>query len=396
MNEREPTRVAGYAEGPLETLLWRTVLVCGSTVGVRPARWAASVALRLGARLSAHSYQKTARRVSRRLQHANPELVKIPAQWSAVAPVVRARRRGVVLDLDLRDNLQALLFYTGTYEPALSRFLAQELRHGDVLLDVGAHIGVHALAAARRLQTHGGGRVLAFEPTPDSAAKLRTGAGRNGLDITVVESALGDAPGEMALFADDRYDPADAGVRSAFGTGPLVAVTPVTTFDEWAAANHLTQLDIVKIDVEGCEAAVLRGMRESLQQRQPRALLVEIKQNSIGRAPTSDQQLRALLSDLGYETTGRVFDHNELFRPEKAFRTGVSGAAYGLRGSSKPHGPPGPAWAALQPSSPRRPARCPSAVPYPESGGRYQIITPAFEGAGHNEAIRAYSWHNFH
>ncbi len=120
MNEREPTPVAGYAEGPMEMRLWRTAMVGGSTVRVRPARWAVSVALRLGARLSAHSYQKTARRVSRRQQHANPELVKIPAQWSAVAPVVRARRRGMVLDLDLRDNLQALVFYTGTYEPALS------------------------------------------------------------------------------------------------------------------------------------------------------------------------------------------------------------------------------------------------------------------------------------
>lgn len=127
MNEREPTPVAGYTEEPLETLLWRTAMVGGSTVGVRPAPWAVSVALRLGARLSAHSYQKTAWRVSRRLQHANPELVKSPAPWSAVARAVR-----------------------------------------------------------------------------------------NGLDITVVESALGAALGEMALFADDRYGPADAGVRSDF------------------------------------------------------------------------------------------------------------------------------------------------------------------------------------
>ncbi len=166
--------------------------------------------------------------------------------------------------------------------------------------------------------------MLAFEPTPDSAAKLRAGAGHNGLDITVVESALGDAPGEMALFTDDRYDPADAGVRSAFGTGPLVAVTPVTTFDEWAAANHLTQLNIVKIDVEGCEAAVLRGMRGSLQRRQPRALLVEIKQNSIGRAPTSDQRLRALLSDLEYDNRPRIRPQRAVPAKDGAFWTGVS------------------------------------------------------------------------
>jgi hypothetical protein len=54
------------------------------------------------------------------------------------------RRLGLRLELDLRDNLERTLYATGTYEPALLRFLHDELRPGDVVLDVGAHIGVHA------------------------------------------------------------------------------------------------------------------------------------------------------------------------------------------------------------------------------------------------------------
>lgn len=304
-----------YADGPLAALCWRLTITSAKVIGPRRARWVASVALRLGARFGECSYEKTARRVSRRLREANPRLVKIPIEWSTWAPVVCARRRGLVFELDLRDNLQALVFYSGAYEPHLIRFLGRELRRGDVFLDVGAHVGVHAVNAARLLRKHGGGRVLAFEPTPDSAAKLRTAAARNRLDVTVIEMALGDVCGEVELFVDERYDPADAGVRSAFGHGRRVATVRVARFDEWAADNNHPRLDVVKIDVEGSEAAVLRGMHQTLKQRRPRALLVEIKDNSIGRAPETDQELRNLIAELGYQPTGRVFDHNELYRP---------------------------------------------------------------------------------
>ena len=44
-------------------------------------------------------------------------------------------------------------------------------------------------------------------------------------------------------------------------------------------------------------------------------MYVEIKDNAIGRAPTTDGQLRDLLACLGYRSTGKTFDHNELFIP---------------------------------------------------------------------------------
>ena len=102
------------------------------------------------------------------------------------------------------------------------------------MLDVGAHVGVHALTAARRLRELGGGRVIAFEPTPDSAAAVRAAAARNGLPVEVVESGLGEADGEIELRGDPRYPTHDAGVRSQFGEGDVVARAPVTTLDAWA------------------------------------------------------------------------------------------------------------------------------------------------------------------
>jgi FkbM family methyltransferase len=237
-----------------------------------------------------------------------------------VAPVVWARRLGLDLELDLRDNLQAVVFYCATYEPSFTRHLHAEIRRGDVYADVGAHVGIHALQVAKRLARLGGGHALAFEPAADSAEKLRAAALRNRLDVQVVQLALSDRAGELPLFADERYDSHDAGVRSAHSTGPRVATAAAMTFDDWADQTQLHRLDLVKIDVEGHEAAVLEGMRRSLAKFTPRAVYIEIKANSTGRAPVTDEALRALAADLGYRSTGESFDYNELFRPGQASR----------------------------------------------------------------------------
>jgi FkbM family methyltransferase len=104
------------------------------------------------------------------------------------------------------------------------------------------------------------------EPPPDSAARLRAAAAENGLAVEVVEAALGIEEGEVALFADPRYDVGDAGVRSLLGTGDRVASARATTLD----ACGLDRLDMLKVDVEGAEAAVLEGARHPHEPAPPR------------------------------------------------------------------------------------------------------------------------------
>ena len=196
------------------------------------------------------------------------------------------------------------------------RFLHHELRRGDVLVDVGAHIGVHALTAAARLRRLGGGSVVRFEPARDSASKLRAVAARNRLQLTVVEAALGAEPGTADLQADPAYDAADAGVRSLHARGPRVQSVPVTTFDAWAAEARLERLDLVKLDVEGAELEALRGMAGSLGRLRPRALVVEVRQRVLEQAGVDGDEVREYLNRLGYQSTGQVLPvANEVYRP---------------------------------------------------------------------------------
>jgi FkbM family methyltransferase len=197
-------------------------------------------------------------------------------------------------------------------------FLRRELRPGDVVVDIGAHVGVHALTAAAHLRRLGGGTVVAFEPARDSAAKLRAAA-RNRVEVTVIQAALGAEPGTAELRADPAYDPFDAGVRSLHGQGARVQTVPVTTFDTWADETRLDRLDLVKLDVEGAELAALQGLAASLRRLRPRLLVVEVKQRILDRAQVDGGQIHRLLSRLGYEPTGLVLPvANELFRPAPA------------------------------------------------------------------------------
>ncbi len=206
-----------YDDGLLFRLGWGALSIASEFLGVHAARSVAALFLTQAARRSDASWWKTAHRVSPRLRDANPRLFKIPPQWVNHEPRVRVRRMGLDLELDLRDNLEALVFFTGMYEPALSRFLLHELGPGDVFVDVGAHIGVHALRSARHLQDRGGGDVIAFEPAADSAEKIRSAARDNRLDVDVVELALSNGAGRAVLYADHRYANEDAGVRSMHG-----------------------------------------------------------------------------------------------------------------------------------------------------------------------------------
>lgn len=116
-------------DGLLERLLWRAFRGV-DVLGSRRARQLAVLLIGLESRAE-RGYAKSIYRVARHTSSARPDVVGIPERWSSESPLVRVRRLGVTLDLDLRDNLRRVLYYTGTYEPGVVRLIAREPRRGD-------------------------------------------------------------------------------------------------------------------------------------------------------------------------------------------------------------------------------------------------------------------------
>jgi FkbM family methyltransferase len=170
-------------------------------------------------------------------------------------------------------------FWLGEHEPGVQSALAAMVRPGDVVYDVGAHLGSLTLGAARIVGTSG--RVVAFDGDPENVERLRENSLRNhfGDRTQPVHAAVWSHRSETGIpFRRGKNQPLHGGVeadgqRSVLGDGEIISV-PVTTLDDFAAAGGMPP-QLVKIDVEGGEHEVLRGGASLFAKQRP-LLIVEV------------------------------------------------------------------------------------------------------------------------
>jgi hypothetical protein len=135
--------------------------------------------------------------------------------------------------------------------------------------------------------------------------------------VHVTQLALGESPGELPLRAPED-DVGDTGRRSLFGAGQILEKVPVAVFDQLVSAGVVDLslgLHAVKIDVEGNELAVLRGMRQSLQTYRPRIVLVETVESNLAAVGSSVAEIHTFMRSLGYESSSPVGSLNSAYVP---------------------------------------------------------------------------------
>jgi FkbM family methyltransferase len=194
-------------------------------------------------------------------------------------PILGGAGRG----LRVRFGDSALMRAVSRAEAQVEDAFLALLRPGDVVYDVGANIGWYSLLAARAVGASG--RVLAFEPTVQNASLATANAIGNGFaNVTVIPAAVTDEDGwatflhrgslEGRLSKDDTE--AQAKRRARLQPKPLgSSVVPVLSLDRWIAKANQPPPRVLKIDVEGAEVGVLRGMRQTLRSARP-ALVIEL------------------------------------------------------------------------------------------------------------------------
>jgi FkbM family methyltransferase len=155
--------------------------------------------------------------------------------------------------------------WLGSYEHGKQRLFADVLHDGDVVFDVGAHVGFYTLLASSRVGRRG--RVFAFEPFRPNLYFLREHLRLNGAsNVTVVESAVSETSG-VVRFAEGR----NTSTAHIAAEGTLQVET--VSLDEVFVSQRLSSVAVVKIDVEGAEALVLRGARRLLASQHPAIFL---------------------------------------------------------------------------------------------------------------------------
>lgn len=208
---------------------------------------------------------------------------------------IRARATGTVHDYaggGARLPLQSLLYVPdpipGIPELSIIKFLGVIAGHGRCFVDIGAHIGFYSMGLAP-----GFDRVISFEPSRFQYSVLRRNRALNDYDHVACEHvALGETAGEAMLSVLSNEGGLNTLAPDVVGTSNVLDryMVPVETLD----ARGLTDVDLMKIDVEGFEIPVLRGAARTIAASRP-VILMEVWEQ-----PERRQKVRDVLDEFGY------------------------------------------------------------------------------------------------
>jgi FkbM family methyltransferase len=192
--------------------------------------------------------------------------------------------------------LYAVLHRTGLMGRAERRFFPQVVKPGMTVLDIGANIGLYALYFSQLVGT--GGSVYAFEPDPALFAALQRGralAARENLHVYPV--ALGDRPGPHRLHRS-WFNSGDN--RVLISTGPAPTADPeITVARGDDLLSNVPALDFIKLDVQGWELHVLRGLSATLGRSPAVRLFLEYWPAGLRAAGSDPAELIAFLQERG-------------------------------------------------------------------------------------------------
>lgn len=187
----------------------------------------------------------------------------------ALVPIHRFVRdlalRGLGIDNDVPETNGEAWFLT---EVSRDRRL-------EVIVDVGANRGEYVQAVHERAPR---ARILAIEPHPRVFAELQRRVG--GLGVETIQCALGDSPGTATLHDYGSDGTVHASLHreviEEIHRQPALGIeVPVRTLDELCASLEIERIDLLKIDTEGHELAVLRGATRMLAERRIRTIHFE-------------------------------------------------------------------------------------------------------------------------
>lgn len=206
--------------------------------------------------------------------------------------------RNIARKIGLTRALGRLMPSSG-YEMSFDRELLSAIRQGDVVWDVGANIGYYTKKFAEAVGPSG--RVFAFEPFPTIAGELRETVS-NINNIIVNGIALGTHAGAPTMQAG--ADSLGATSRIVEEHGEAGIQIEMSTGDEAIRSGLAEQPNVLKIDTEGFEFDVLKGMVKATEDRLLRAIFIEVHFGLLAERgmPNAPAEIEKLLTARGFCT----------------------------------------------------------------------------------------------
>jgi FkbM family methyltransferase len=190
---------------------------------------------------------------------------------------IEVTRSGIRWYLDLKEGIDFSIYILGGFEPSTLRLYNKLVKSGDVVLDIGANIGSHTLPLAKLVGDNG--CVYAFEPTDFAVNKLRNNLNLNPdlvKRVSICQAMLVSNENtlvEKELFSSWPLVGSDNLHEKHKGQLMATVGASAVTLDNFIKENNITQIDFIKLDVDGFEYSVLSGGEKILEIFKPTILM---------------------------------------------------------------------------------------------------------------------------
>jgi FkbM family methyltransferase len=219
-------------------------------------------------------------------------------------PDTQVKRRGVEWNLDLREGIDFSIWLLGSFEPETVRCYQNIVNKGDVVLDIGANIGAHALHLAQAVGA--GGKVYAFEPTDFAFTKLIKNRSLNPdlahriycMQCMLVDQEIAGNP-TPRLYSSWPLKEYSGLHHLHQGRLMTTKGAEARTLDSVISALKVDRVDCIKLDIDGFECGMMRGASEVLTRWHP-VIIMELAPYALEEQGASLEDLIGLLKQYGY------------------------------------------------------------------------------------------------
>ena len=225
---------------------------------------------------------------------------------------------------DTQEVLQQHVYYFGVWEPNLTRWVGGRLRPGDTFVDVGANIGYFTLLASKLVGP--GGRVVAVEALRETFARLQENLARNrATNVRALNVAAAESEGTLRAYQGPASHTGLATVVEDFGHSyegevPAAPLASLLTDAELGSAR------VIKVDVEGSELGVARGLAGALARTRPDVeVVIELHPWPLGHLGHSPGDVIDVMAAAGFHAYALEIDYEPEHaltarRPQRAVR----------------------------------------------------------------------------
>ena len=179
------------------------------------------------------------------------------------------------------------------YEPDQTEIVKKYVHEGDIVIDVGAHVGYYTLLMAQLVGKNG--KVYSFEPDPVNFQLLKKSVEINEFEnVILIQKAVSDTNEKVKLFLGDDDRAINRIYDAKLGDAKESIEVDSITLDEYFRENN-ELFNFIKIDSEGSEVKIINGMQELLSENRKLVMMTEFFPFLIKKSGNDPNQYLRLL-----------------------------------------------------------------------------------------------------